>query len=134
MKQRQHVELVNGEYYGSSMESPIYTLNRLTDIPLNECKLLVELVRNAMLMSLIERGDLKLGFTRLKLDVDINNRLIVSRKEPFILDNLLEHNEDKYKYMDFLGPHHLKRLRLLKENLGNLQKDNSEQLQDGTSS
>lgn len=134
MKPRVHKDIIHGEYHGCSIESAKYPLHHITGYPRGECELLLKQVQAALLQSLIERGELKLGFIRLKLKLDSQGRLIVSRKEPMVIENLLEKGEDPLNYMEFLGPHHLKRLRLLKENLGNLQKDNSEQLQDDTPS
>jgi len=110
-----HKDNTNGEYYGCSISSAKYPLRSFSGLTSEESERMLELVQASMLKSLIERGELKLGFIRLKISVDAHNRLYIARQEPFVLENLLEHNEDPMNLMDFLSPYHLKRLRLLKE-------------------
>jgi hypothetical protein len=124
MKVFNHKDNTNGEYYGCSVLSPKYPFRLLSGFTIEESERILELVQAAMLQSLIERGELKLGFIKLKIRVDQQGRLYIARKEPYVLENLLEHGEDPMNLMDFLHPYHLKRLRLLKERHGSVQKDN----------
>jgi len=120
--------LVNptGEYMGSNISSARFPLYNLLDVTMEETERMLELVQAAMLQSLIERGVLKLGFITLKIKVDPKGRLYLSKKEPYVLENLLEKDEDPLGAKDFLSANHIKRLRLIKERHGNIQKDNSE--------